>query len=133
MATAYYSQPAAANFHAPPIHQHRQRGYRICDQCGAAETPTVRFRLCGGCVRLLPNFNSIIHLTFIISSQLDDDSVLCKLYQLFTSLISNNNLITFIIVTRLPKDTLAIPSYYLPTHGYSDGRRKTTGSLFLWR
>ncbi|KAF9449440.1 hypothetical protein P691DRAFT_812526 [Macrolepiota fuliginosa MF-IS2] len=50
MATAYYTQPAAANYHTPPVHQHRQRGYRICDQCGAAETPTVRFRLCGGCM-----------------------------------------------------------------------------------
>jgi len=56
MATVCYSQPAAANYHTAPIHQHRQRGYRVCDQCGAAETPTVRFRLCGGCVRTLSYF-----------------------------------------------------------------------------
>lgn len=47
----YYAQPAAANYNTPPTHTHRQRGYRICDQCGAAETPTVsKFRLCGGCM-----------------------------------------------------------------------------------
>jgi len=50
MAT-YYTQPAAANYHTPPAHSVRQRGYRMCDQCGAAETPSVsRFRLCGGCM-----------------------------------------------------------------------------------
>lgn len=39
--------PAATNYHAAP----KQRGYRICDQCGAAETPSVpKFRLCGGCM-----------------------------------------------------------------------------------
>ncbi|KAJ7253470.1 hypothetical protein C8J57DRAFT_1437301 [Mycena rebaudengoi] len=49
--TAYYAQPAAANYHTPPAHSIRQRGYRICDQCGAAESPSVsRFRLCGGCM-----------------------------------------------------------------------------------
>ncbi|KAG9224493.1 hypothetical protein CCMSSC00406_0002356 [Pleurotus cornucopiae] len=29
----------------------RERGYRLCDQCGAVENPAVaRFRLCGGCM-----------------------------------------------------------------------------------
>ncbi|KAG6811817.1 hypothetical protein H0H92_005676 [Tricholoma furcatifolium] len=47
--TAYYTQPAAANYYSPPMTMQKQRGYRICDQCGAAETPTAKFRLCGGC------------------------------------------------------------------------------------
>ncbi|KAJ7447061.1 hypothetical protein B0H11DRAFT_2248486 [Mycena galericulata] len=48
---AYYAQPAAANYHTPPAHSVRQRGYRMCDQCGAAESPSVsKFRLCGGCM-----------------------------------------------------------------------------------
>lgn len=48
---AYYTQPAAANYNTPPMTMHKQRGYRICDQCGAEETPTVsKFRLCGGCM-----------------------------------------------------------------------------------
>ncbi|CAA7271436.1 unnamed protein product [Cyclocybe aegerita] len=47
--TTYY-QPAAANFHTAPHHAQRQRGYRICDECGAVETPAVKFRLCGGCM-----------------------------------------------------------------------------------
>ncbi|KAG5645092.1 hypothetical protein DXG03_006906 [Asterophora parasitica] len=49
---AYYSQPAAANYNTPPITmQKQQRGYRICDQCDAAETPSAsKFRLCGGCM-----------------------------------------------------------------------------------
>ncbi|KAJ7759338.1 hypothetical protein DFH07DRAFT_817265 [Mycena maculata] len=48
---AYYAQPAAANYHTPPVHSVRQRGYRICDQCGVAESPSVsKFRLCGGCM-----------------------------------------------------------------------------------
>lgn len=55
MATAFYSQPAAANYYAPASAHHpsqKQRGYRMCDQCGAAENPaTSRFRMCGGCVR----------------------------------------------------------------------------------
>ncbi|KAJ7592626.1 hypothetical protein C8J56DRAFT_780394 [Mycena floridula] len=47
----YYSQPAAANYNTAPVSNHRSRGYRICDQCSAVETPTVpRFRLCGGCL-----------------------------------------------------------------------------------
>jgi len=54
MATAYYSQPAAANYYTPAQQHHvsqKQRGYRLCDQCGAAENPSVsRFRLCGGCM-----------------------------------------------------------------------------------
>ncbi|KDR68493.1 hypothetical protein GALMADRAFT_78408 [Galerina marginata CBS 339.88] len=48
--TAYYSQPAAANYNTAPHHAQRQRGYRICDQCGTVETPAVKFRLCGGCM-----------------------------------------------------------------------------------
>ncbi|KAJ3865598.1 hypothetical protein EV359DRAFT_63016 [Lentinula novae-zelandiae] len=47
---AYYSQPAAANYSTPPAHSQKQRGYRICDQCGQVETPVARFRLCGGCM-----------------------------------------------------------------------------------
>ncbi|TFK27860.1 hypothetical protein FA15DRAFT_719734 [Coprinopsis marcescibilis] len=47
---AYYAQPAAANYHTPPMQQQRQRGYRICDTCGTTETPSVKFRLCGGCM-----------------------------------------------------------------------------------
>ncbi|KAL0059162.1 hypothetical protein AAF712_014134 [Marasmius tenuissimus] len=51
MSTAtLYPQPAAANYHTPPSHASKQRGYRICDQCGAVETPRARFRLCGGCM-----------------------------------------------------------------------------------
>ncbi|KAF9037558.1 hypothetical protein BJ165DRAFT_1353456 [Panaeolus papilionaceus] len=48
--TTYYSQPAAANYSSAPHHSQRERGYRICDQCGTVETPAVRFRLCGGCM-----------------------------------------------------------------------------------
>ncbi|KAK7466210.1 hypothetical protein VKT23_004933 [Stygiomarasmius scandens] len=48
---SYYSQPAAANYNTPPVHSHKQRGHRVCDECGAIETPAVqRFRLCGGCM-----------------------------------------------------------------------------------
>jgi len=47
-----YFQPAAANYHTPPVQpQQRQRGYRICDQCRTPETQSLKFRLCGGCVR----------------------------------------------------------------------------------
>jgi len=44
--------PAAANYYTPPAHPpQKQRGYRICDTCGAVENPTApKFRLCGGCV-----------------------------------------------------------------------------------
>ncbi|ESK85093.1 hypothetical protein Moror_3640 [Moniliophthora roreri MCA 2997] len=45
-----YTQPAAANWNSPPSHSTKQRGVRICDQCGAVETPMARFRLCGGCM-----------------------------------------------------------------------------------
>ncbi|EDQ98507.1 uncharacterized protein LACBIDRAFT_335899 [Laccaria bicolor S238N-H82] len=46
-----YFQPAAANYHTPPVHpQQRQRGYRICDQCRTPETQSLKFRLCGGCL-----------------------------------------------------------------------------------
>ncbi|KAF5368805.1 hypothetical protein D9757_012282 [Collybiopsis confluens] len=47
---AYYSQPAAANYSTPPAHPQKQRGLRICDQCGQYESPAVKFRLCGGCM-----------------------------------------------------------------------------------
>ncbi|KDQ52767.1 hypothetical protein JAAARDRAFT_40046 [Jaapia argillacea MUCL 33604] len=52
MATAYYSQPAAANYHTPSgSSHHKERGYRLCDTCGTVESPsTGRFRLCGGCM-----------------------------------------------------------------------------------
>ena len=63
MATAYYSQPAAANYYTPASAHHapqKQRGYRICDQCGAPENPSVsRFRMCGGCVRRRSPFSSL--------------------------------------------------------------------------
>ncbi|CDO71807.1 hypothetical protein BN946_scf184939.g31 [Trametes cinnabarina] len=49
---AVYTQPAAANYFTAPAHAPpKQRGYRVCDQCGAVEQPHVgRFRLCGGCM-----------------------------------------------------------------------------------
>ena len=53
---AYYTTPAAANYYTAPAHTHRQRGFRLCDQCGIVEQPAIRqFRLCGGCVRLRPS------------------------------------------------------------------------------
>ncbi|KAF7793715.1 hypothetical protein EIP86_004831 [Pleurotus ostreatoroseus] len=46
-----YATPAAANYYAAPTHPTpKQRGYRLCDQCGAVEQPSMRFRLCGGCM-----------------------------------------------------------------------------------
>ncbi|KAF8635069.1 hypothetical protein AX15_000559 [Amanita polypyramis BW_CC] len=51
-----YSLPGAANYHTPAPRAfsssppQKTRGYRVCDQCGAIETPTKRFRLCGGCM-----------------------------------------------------------------------------------
>lgn len=44
--------PAAANYYTPPAHPpQKQRGYRICDTCGAVENPAAqKFRLCGGCL-----------------------------------------------------------------------------------
>ncbi|KAI0819270.1 hypothetical protein BC628DRAFT_1423919 [Trametes gibbosa] len=49
---AVYAQPAAANYFTAPAHAPpKQRGYRVCDQCGAVEQPHLgRFRLCGGCM-----------------------------------------------------------------------------------
>ncbi|KZT02259.1 uncharacterized protein LAESUDRAFT_815458 [Laetiporus sulphureus 93-53] len=49
---AVHAQPAAANYFSPPPHTpQKQRGYRVCDQCGAVEQPSgSRFRLCGGCM-----------------------------------------------------------------------------------
>lgn len=66
---ALYALPAAANYHTPPMHMHKQRGYRLCDQCGVAETPYIpKFRLCGGCVRPLLTLSSLHILTFHLSS-----------------------------------------------------------------
>ncbi|TBU24455.1 hypothetical protein BD309DRAFT_964818 [Dichomitus squalens] len=48
---AVYAQPAAANYFTAPSHPTpKQRGYRVCDKCGAVEQPHNRFRLCGGCM-----------------------------------------------------------------------------------
>ncbi|KIY44180.1 hypothetical protein FISHEDRAFT_78092 [Fistulina hepatica ATCC 64428] len=48
--TTYYP-PAAANYNTAPLHHHKDRGFRLCDACGAPETPVVpKFRLCGGCM-----------------------------------------------------------------------------------
>ena len=49
-----YAQPAAANYYTTPSHPTpKQRGFRLCDQCGAVEQPNLRFRLCGGCVSVI--------------------------------------------------------------------------------
>ena len=47
-----YAQPAAANYYSQPSHPtSKSRGHRLCDDCGAVETPSgPRFRLCGGCM-----------------------------------------------------------------------------------
>lgn len=47
-----YAHPAAANYYTQPSHPTpKSRGHRLCDDCGAVETPTgPRFRLCGGCM-----------------------------------------------------------------------------------
>jgi hypothetical protein len=70
MATRY-AQPAAANYYSPPSSSHltmKQRGYRLCDQCGIAETPAVPcFKLCGGCVR--PLFPFFIYNAILIYSK----------------------------------------------------------------
>jgi len=44
--------PAAANYYSTPTHPpSKQRGYRICDTCGAVENPSIqKFRYCGGCM-----------------------------------------------------------------------------------
>ncbi|KAI4522157.1 hypothetical protein EV121DRAFT_265411 [Schizophyllum commune] len=58
---AVYAQPMVPYGHGPSAHHasssshhhapRRDRGYRVCDQCGRPETPTAsRFRLCGGCM-----------------------------------------------------------------------------------
>lgn len=78
---AYYSQPAAANYNTPPAHSQRQRGYRVCDTCGAAETPSAKFRLCSGCVR--PFLLSYLIIPFIyhyLLSLTDDNSILRASY-----------------------------------------------------
>jgi len=51
MATCY-ATPAAANYYTTPSSRHhKERGARMCDNCGAIEQPTIKqFRLCGGCM-----------------------------------------------------------------------------------
>ena len=61
---SYYAQPAAANYNTAPLHNQRQRGYRICDQCGTVETSAVKFRLCGGCVR-----SNALHIQILSTNQ----------------------------------------------------------------
>lgn len=92
---AFYTQPAAANYNITPTHVQRQRGYRICDQCGAAESPSVpKFRLCSGCVRChrspIPSFVPNV----IRSPHLDGHSVLC------TCALTPNSVI---LLTRAPQ------------------------------
>lgn len=94
MATAYYAQPAAANYHTPAAHQHRQRGYRICDQCGAAETPTVRFRLCGGCVSI-PYSLPPRHSPDLVVSFSQMTTQYCVSLELFLSFLSLTNAFGF--------------------------------------
>ena len=106
---SYYAQPATANYNTAPLHNQRQRGYRICDQCGTVETPAVKFRLCGGCVRsscalhtdIVTNEDPFImfrwqHNTVYVL--IDDPNTISLLTQFF-----------FFSVTRLSKDSLAIP------------------------
>lgn len=47
-----YAHPAAANYYTQSSHPTpKSRGHRLCDDCGAVETPSgPRFRLCGGCM-----------------------------------------------------------------------------------
>uniref|UniRef100_A0A0W0FHU4 MYND-type domain-containing protein n=1 Tax=Moniliophthora roreri TaxID=221103 RepID=A0A0W0FHU4_MONRR len=40
----------AKNNDSTLTYAHKQRGYRICDQCGKIETPIAKFRLCGSCM-----------------------------------------------------------------------------------
>ena len=74
---SYYAQPAAANYNTAPLNNQRQRGYRICDQCGTVETPAVKFRLCGGCVRSLNALYTDILTNEHPFLRLDDHTILC--------------------------------------------------------
>ena len=74
---SYYAQPAAANYNTAPLNNQRQRGYRICDQCGTVETPAVKFRLCGGCVRSLNALYTDILTNEHPLLRLDDHTILC--------------------------------------------------------
>jgi ribosomal protein S14 len=81
---SYCTQPAAANYNTAPLHNERQRGYRICDQCGTVETSAVKFRLCGGCVR---SFN-VLHTSIVADHRLlyynlVDHTILC----MFSSIV----------------------------------------------
>ena len=84
--TTYYSQPAAANYNTAPLHPQRQRGYRICDQCGTVETPAVKFRLCGGCVSHHTHITLCQVLTTTLVIHLDDHTILCTLPLTISSL-----------------------------------------------
>ena len=113
---SYYTQPAAANYNTAPLHNERHRGYRICDQCGTVETSAVKFRLCGGCVR---SFNilhtSIVANTDCFNYNLDDHTVLC----MFSSIVLPpwfSCWLNSFPVSRLSKNSLAIPQTNLPTH-----------------
>lgn len=107
---SYYAQPAAANYNTVPLHNQRQRGYRICDQCGTVETPAVKFRLCGGCVR---SFNLLRidivtnQVSFIMIRWLPNTVYVFIHDPNTTSLLTQFSF--FYVVTRLSKDPLAIP------------------------
>ncbi|KDR68154.1 hypothetical protein GALMADRAFT_28183, partial [Galerina marginata CBS 339.88] len=47
-----YAQPAPGTYNPSPHYSPREleREHRICDLCGKVETPSVRFRFCGGCM-----------------------------------------------------------------------------------
>lgn len=96
---SYYSQPAAANYNTSPMHAQRQRGYRICDQCGTPETPSVKFRLCGGCVSHSSLYPSPAGSTDALSIIIDGHPIL---------------------LARLPEGSLALTQGDLPTHRRSD-------------
>lgn len=60
-----YAQPAAANYYTTPSNPApKQRGYRLCDKCGAIEQPNMRFRLCGGCVSTNSHFEIRYRLAY---------------------------------------------------------------------
>ena len=68
--------PAAANYYSPPAHvTPKQRGYRICDTCGAIENPSIqKFRYCGGCVSHLRD--TIAYHPYLTTLCTDDDTIL---------------------------------------------------------
>lgn len=114
--TTYYATPAAANYHTPPSHSHRQRGVRVCDTCGSIEQPTIKpFRLCGGCVR---------HSTAFLSCGLNTNLMSPDVMQMTTNYCvstspdrsrrTHNKLC--LIVPGMPEKALAVPQTNLPTH-----------------